>query len=204
MPTDFPEKPRNVVHIVTKDFPQYFALVSRPRQDVATVGPEGSILVSSRIPKAQVYHKPKWVLNVVFLWWNPHNFFSLSCNFVSFKLSYFKTSMYFELFLAFALPLYFYHEIYVAGVKRMPILDACFFWHCKIPTNCALVWFLHSTMVMSKKLWAIYFLPPISPKKAEKIVLLPQILNSSVATNVNIIDADQTRRHCLNRTLCEA
>lgn len=59
MPTDFPEKPRNVVHIVTKDFPQYFALVSRPRQDVATVGPEGSILVSSRIPKAQVYHKPK-------------------------------------------------------------------------------------------------------------------------------------------------
>ena len=117
MPTDFPEKPRNVVHIVTKDFPQYFALVSRPRQDVATVGPEGSILVSSRIPKAQVYHKPKWVLNVVFLWWNPHNFFSLSCNFVSFKLSYFKTSMYFELFLAFALPLYFYHEIYVVGMN---------------------------------------------------------------------------------------
>ena len=56
---EFPEKPRNVVHIVTKDFPQYFALVSRPRQDIATVGPEGAILVSSRITKAQVYHKPK-------------------------------------------------------------------------------------------------------------------------------------------------
>ena len=56
---ELPEKPRNVVHIVTKDFPQYFALISRPRQDIATVGPEGAILVSSRISKAQVYHKPK-------------------------------------------------------------------------------------------------------------------------------------------------
>ena len=53
------EKPRNVVHIVTRDFPQYFALVSRPRQEVATVGPEGAILISSRFSKAQVYHKPK-------------------------------------------------------------------------------------------------------------------------------------------------
>lgn len=53
------EKPRNVVHIVTKDFPQYFALVSRPRQEIATVGPEGAILISSRFSKAQVYHKPK-------------------------------------------------------------------------------------------------------------------------------------------------
>ena len=61
-PIPFPEtveKPRNVVHIVTRDFPQYFALVSRPRQEIATVGPEGAILISSRFSKAQVYHKPK-------------------------------------------------------------------------------------------------------------------------------------------------
>ena len=53
-------QPRNVIHIVTKDFPQYFAIVSRPRQDIATVGPEGAILASLRVPKAQVYHKPKY------------------------------------------------------------------------------------------------------------------------------------------------
>ena len=46
---------------MTKDFPQYFAIVSRPRQDIATVGPEGAILASQRVPKAQVYHKPKYV-----------------------------------------------------------------------------------------------------------------------------------------------
>ena len=56
---DLPERPQNVVHIVTKNFPQYFAIVSRPRQDIATIGPEGAILVSSRFKKAQVYHKPK-------------------------------------------------------------------------------------------------------------------------------------------------
>ena len=55
-----PQQPRNVIHIVTKDFPQYFAIVSRPRQDIATVGPEGAILASLRVPKAQVYHKPKY------------------------------------------------------------------------------------------------------------------------------------------------
>ena len=55
-----PLRPRNVIHIVTKDFPQYFAIVSRPRQDIATVGPEGAILASLRVPKAQVYHKPKY------------------------------------------------------------------------------------------------------------------------------------------------
>ena len=54
------QQPRNVIHIVTKDFPQYFAIVSRPRQDIATVGPEGAILASLRVPKAQVYHKPKY------------------------------------------------------------------------------------------------------------------------------------------------
>lgn len=53
------EAPRNVVHIVTKDFPQYFAVVSRPRQDIAAIGPEGALLVSSNHQKAQVYHKPK-------------------------------------------------------------------------------------------------------------------------------------------------
>ena len=58
-PDGLPERPRNVVHIVTKDFPQYFAVVSRPRQDIATIGPEGAILVSSKYKKAQVYHKPK-------------------------------------------------------------------------------------------------------------------------------------------------
>lgn len=57
--SDIPEQPRNVVHIVTKDFPQYFAIVSRPRQDIAAIGPEGAILTSCRVPKAQVYHKPK-------------------------------------------------------------------------------------------------------------------------------------------------
>ena len=54
-----PERPRHVVHISTKDFPHFFAIVSRPRQDVAAIGPEGTVLSSQRVPTAQVYTKPK-------------------------------------------------------------------------------------------------------------------------------------------------
>ena len=42
-----------IVRIVTEDFPKYFAIVSRIRQDIAAVGPNGGVMQSSVCPQAQ-------------------------------------------------------------------------------------------------------------------------------------------------------
>ena len=41
------------VRIQTTDFPQYFALVSRVRQDIGSIGPEGGVLSSVDTPMVQ-------------------------------------------------------------------------------------------------------------------------------------------------------
>ncbi|XP_077536105.1 uncharacterized protein LOC144148417 isoform X5 [Haemaphysalis longicornis] len=42
-----------IVRILTTDFPQYFAVVSRTRQEVHAVGPEGGLLSSTVVPQVQ-------------------------------------------------------------------------------------------------------------------------------------------------------
>jgi ankyrin len=46
-------KSNRITRIVTHDFPQYFALVSRIRQEVHAVGPEGGMVSSSVVPQVQ-------------------------------------------------------------------------------------------------------------------------------------------------------
>jgi ankyrin len=48
-----------VVRILAKEFPHYFAVITRTRQDVQVIGPEGGLLTSSRLNKAQVNIRPK-------------------------------------------------------------------------------------------------------------------------------------------------
>eukprot|EP00096_Caligus_rogercresseyi_P015940 TRINITY_DN8444_c0_g1_i1.p1 TRINITY_DN8444_c0_g1~~TRINITY_DN8444_c0_g1_i1.p1 ORF type:complete len:552 (-),score=180.63 TRINITY_DN8444_c0_g1_i1:297-1952(-) len=63
---EFPPQPlRNsdaFTHILTHDFPQYFAVVSRIRQDTQILGPPGGTLRSSIAPKVQVNFPPKAVV----------------------------------------------------------------------------------------------------------------------------------------------
>ncbi|XP_022238228.1 uncharacterized protein LOC106456833 isoform X8 [Limulus polyphemus] len=42
-----------ITRIVTTDFPQYFAIVSRVRQEVCNIGPEGGIVSSTVVPQVQ-------------------------------------------------------------------------------------------------------------------------------------------------------
>jgi hypothetical protein len=42
-----------ITRILTTDFPQYFAIVSRIRQEVHAIGPEGGIVSSSVVPQVQ-------------------------------------------------------------------------------------------------------------------------------------------------------
>lgn len=42
-----------ITRILTTDFPQYFAVVSRTRQEVHAVGPEGGMLSSTVVPQVQ-------------------------------------------------------------------------------------------------------------------------------------------------------
>lgn len=42
-----------IIRIVTTDFPQYFAIVTRIRQEVHAIGPEGGILSSTVVPQVQ-------------------------------------------------------------------------------------------------------------------------------------------------------
>jgi len=42
-----------IVRILTVDFPHYFAVVSRIRQEVHAVGPEGGTVSSSAVPQVQ-------------------------------------------------------------------------------------------------------------------------------------------------------
>lgn len=47
-------KPQQSVRIVTNDFPQYFAIISRCRQEVRPVGAAGCVLQSGQLPRARV------------------------------------------------------------------------------------------------------------------------------------------------------
>lgn len=42
-----------ITRIVTTDFPNYFAVISRIRQEVHAVGPEGGIITSTVVPSVQ-------------------------------------------------------------------------------------------------------------------------------------------------------
>lgn len=42
-----------ITRIVTQDFPQYFAVVSRVRQEVHAIGPEGGMVSSTVVPQVQ-------------------------------------------------------------------------------------------------------------------------------------------------------
>lgn len=42
-----------ITRILTADFPQYFAIISRVRQEVHAIGPEGGILSSTVVPQVQ-------------------------------------------------------------------------------------------------------------------------------------------------------
>ncbi|XP_063817862.1 ankyrin-3 isoform X22 [Pseudophryne corroboree] len=44
---------KRICRIVTKDFPQYFAVVSRIKQESNQIGPEGGILKSTAVPRVQ-------------------------------------------------------------------------------------------------------------------------------------------------------
>lgn len=43
-----------ITRILTNDFPMYFAVVTRVRQEVHCVGPEGGVILSSVVPRVQV------------------------------------------------------------------------------------------------------------------------------------------------------
>ncbi|XP_062418021.1 ankyrin-2b isoform X4 [Pungitius pungitius] len=45
---------KRICRIITRDFPQYFAVVSRIKQDSNLIGPEGGILSSTVVPEVQV------------------------------------------------------------------------------------------------------------------------------------------------------
>lgn len=44
---------KRVCRIITRDFPQFFAVVSRIKQDSNLIGPEGGILSSTVVPQVQ-------------------------------------------------------------------------------------------------------------------------------------------------------
>ncbi|XP_069097053.1 ankyrin-3 isoform X29 [Pleurodeles waltl] len=52
---DSPEEleKKRTCRIVTKDFPQYFAVVSRIKQESSQIGPEGGVLSSTTVPRVQ-------------------------------------------------------------------------------------------------------------------------------------------------------
>ncbi|XP_035274045.1 ankyrin-2 isoform X2 [Anguilla anguilla] len=52
---------KRIYRIITRDFPQYFAVVSRVRQDSRLMGPEGGVLSSSVVPQIQA-HFPEGAL----------------------------------------------------------------------------------------------------------------------------------------------
>ncbi|XP_063217305.1 ankyrin-3 isoform X10 [Bacillus rossius redtenbacheri] len=47
-----------ITRILTTDFPHYFAVVSRTRQEVHTIGPEGGMVSSSVVPQVQAVFPP--------------------------------------------------------------------------------------------------------------------------------------------------
>lgn len=47
------QQEKRLTRIVTTEFPQYFAIISRIRQEVHSVGPDGSVVDSQVVPKVQ-------------------------------------------------------------------------------------------------------------------------------------------------------
>lgn len=47
-----------ITRILTNDFPHYFAVVSRIRQEVHAIGPEGGTVSSSAVPLVQAVFPP--------------------------------------------------------------------------------------------------------------------------------------------------
>ena len=47
-----------ITRILTTDFPQYFAIVSRIRQEVHAIGPEGGVVNSTVVPQVQLQTQP--------------------------------------------------------------------------------------------------------------------------------------------------
>ena len=56
--------PQQFVRIVTDDFPQYFAVITRCRREIANVGPAGAVLQSGQLPRARVHIPPKYVKEI--------------------------------------------------------------------------------------------------------------------------------------------
>lgn len=51
-------KTSRIERILTLDFPQYFAIVSRLRQEIHPVGPEGGVMSSTVVPQVQALFPP--------------------------------------------------------------------------------------------------------------------------------------------------
>lgn len=47
-----------ITRIVTADFPQYIAVVSRVRQELHPIGPEGGVVSSTAVPQVQALFPP--------------------------------------------------------------------------------------------------------------------------------------------------
>uniref|UniRef100_A0A1A9UPQ5 Death domain-containing protein n=1 Tax=Glossina austeni TaxID=7395 RepID=A0A1A9UPQ5_GLOAU len=47
-----------IVHIITRDFPHFFAIVSRIRQEVHAIGPDGGIVSAQAVPQVQAIFPP--------------------------------------------------------------------------------------------------------------------------------------------------
>ena len=47
-----------ITRILTTDFPQYFAIISRIRQEVHAIGPEGGVVNSTVVPQVQLQTQP--------------------------------------------------------------------------------------------------------------------------------------------------
>ena len=47
-----------ITRILTTDFPQYFAIVSRVRQEVHAIGPDGGMVSSTVVPQVQAVFPP--------------------------------------------------------------------------------------------------------------------------------------------------
>ena len=43
-----------ITRILTTDFPQYFAIISRIRQEVHAIGPEGGVVNSTVVPQVEL------------------------------------------------------------------------------------------------------------------------------------------------------
>ena len=55
-----PERPRQVVRIFTSEFPQYFAVITRNRQEIHDVGPAAGMLESTIVPNTRINIKAKY------------------------------------------------------------------------------------------------------------------------------------------------